>query len=56
MTHPGSTLENGKLKIEKTKLDGVLLIHPPTQFSDFRGARAIVGASFQGCVRAGAYS
>lgn len=37
MTHPGSTLENGKLKIEKTKLDGVLLIHPPTQFKDFRG-------------------
>lgn len=37
MTHPGSTLENGKLKVEKTKLDGVLLIHPPTQFGDFRG-------------------
>lgn len=35
--HPGSTLVDGKLKIEKTRLDGVLLIHPPTQFSDFRG-------------------
>ena len=36
-THPGATLEHGKLKVEKTKLDGVFLIHPPTQFSDFRG-------------------
>jgi dTDP-4-dehydrorhamnose 3,5-epimerase len=35
--HPGATLENGMLKIEKTKLEGVLLIHPPTQFVDFRG-------------------
>jgi dTDP-4-dehydrorhamnose 3,5-epimerase len=25
------------LKVEKTKLDGVLVIHPPTQFEDFRG-------------------
>lgn len=25
------------LKVEKTSLDGVLLIHPPTQFEDFRG-------------------
>ncbi|NDE89656.1 MAG: dTDP-4-keto-6-deoxy-D-glucose epimerase [Alphaproteobacteria bacterium] len=25
------------VRVEKTKLDGVLLIHPPTQFSDFRG-------------------
>jgi dTDP-4-dehydrorhamnose 3,5-epimerase len=27
----------GALKVEKTKLDGVLVIHPPTQFEDFRG-------------------
>lgn len=26
------------LKIEKTKLDGVLLIEPPTSYSDFRGS------------------
>ena len=25
------------LRIEKTELDGVLMIHPPTQFEDFRG-------------------
>jgi len=25
------------LKVEKTKLDGVLVIHPPTQHEDFRG-------------------
>lgn len=25
------------VKVEKTELDGVLLIHPPTQFQDFRG-------------------
>jgi dTDP-4-dehydrorhamnose 3,5-epimerase len=25
------------LKVEKSKLDGVLQIHPPTQFEDFRG-------------------
>ncbi|MGD9968708.1 MAG: dTDP-4-dehydrorhamnose 3,5-epimerase family protein [Hyphomonadaceae bacterium] len=25
------------LKVETTALDGVLLIHPPTQFEDFRG-------------------
>lgn len=26
-----------ELKVEKTTLDGVLRIHPPTQFEDFRG-------------------
>ena len=26
-----------ELKIEKTKLDGVLIVHPPTQHEDFRG-------------------
>ena len=26
-----------ELKIEKTKLDSVLLVHPPTQYEDFRG-------------------
>jgi dTDP-4-dehydrorhamnose 3,5-epimerase len=25
------------LRVEKTELDGVLIIHPPTQFEDFRG-------------------
>jgi dTDP-4-dehydrorhamnose 3,5-epimerase len=25
------------LRVEKTELDGVLVIHPPTQFEDFRG-------------------
>jgi dTDP-4-dehydrorhamnose 3,5-epimerase len=25
------------LRVEKTELDGVLTIHPPTQFEDFRG-------------------
>ncbi len=27
----------GKLKVEKTELDGVLVVHPPTQHEDFRG-------------------
>jgi dTDP-4-dehydrorhamnose 3,5-epimerase len=25
------------LRVEKTELDGVLVVHPPTQFEDFRG-------------------
>ena len=25
------------LKVEKAKLDGVLVVHPPTQHEDFRG-------------------
>jgi dTDP-4-dehydrorhamnose 3,5-epimerase len=25
------------LRVERTELDGVLIIHPPTQFEDFRG-------------------
>jgi len=27
-----------KFSVEKTKLEGVLLIHPPTEFKDFRGS------------------
>lgn len=26
-----------EIKVEKTKLDGVLVVHPPTQHEDFRG-------------------